>query len=134
MEKNKKITIENLAEMIDTGFKASDKRTDAKIDNLASMVTRGFNDVQGQINQVKQDIGSMNKNIGSLAQRMGSLEYKVGSLMEDVDAFKVDVNSFKRGQEGIQAKLSDIVYQPAMDAVVDRVRILEGRVAVSRKK
>jgi len=95
MAKNKKITINDLAEAVKAGFEKSAQN----IDSLAGMVNRGFNDVQGQINEVKQDIGLL-----------------------------------KQGQERIEMRLHNVVYRSELDAVLDRVELLEQKMETVLKK
>ena len=76
------------------------------IDKLAEMVGNGFNEIGEQIGSMKQDIGSMKQDIGLL----------------------------KQGQERIEMRLNNVVYRTELDAVIDRVQVLEKQMKDALKK
>ena len=84
MEKNKKITI----------------------DDLAEMVGRGFND---------------------MGERMVGLEGWTTKVEQGID-------SLRQGQERIEMRLNNVVYRTELDAVLDRVQILEKQMKEVFKK
>jgi|GEM_PF-2515874 regulator of replication initiation timing len=83
------------------------------IDKLAEMVGNGFNEIGEQIGSMKQDIGSMKQDIGSMKQDIGLL---------------------KQGQERIEMRLNNVVYRTELDAVIDRVQVLEKQMKDALKK
>jgi hypothetical protein len=97
--------LETLSKQIDVNFEVSAKQTDAKIGTLAKMVANGFNDMGERIEAMKQDIGSMNQ----------------------------DISLLKQGQERIEMRLNNVVYRTELDAVLERVQILEKQMKVALK-
>jgi hypothetical protein len=69
------------------------------IDKLAEMVGRGFND-------------------------MG----------ERMDGMRQDINLLKQGQERIEMRLNNVVYRTELDAVLNRVQVLEKQMKTVLKK
>ncbi|MFA6376762.1 MAG: hypothetical protein WCX69_05190 [Candidatus Paceibacterota bacterium] len=76
------------------------------IDKLAEMVGRGFIDMGERIDELRQDMGSM----------------------------KQDMVILKQGQERIEMRLNNIAYRTELDAVLDRVQVLEGQMRIALKK
>jgi hypothetical protein len=95
MEKNKKITI----------------------DDLAQMVGRGFNDMGEMINEVRRDLSG-----------------EIGLVKQDLGSMKQDINLLKQGQERIEMRLNNVVYRTELDAVLDRVQVLELQMKTVLKK
>jgi hypothetical protein len=82
------------------------KNNKITIDNIAEMVGRGFNDMGERMDEVRQDIGLM----------------------------KQDVAMLKQGQERIEMRLNNVVYRTELDAVLDRVQVLENQMKIALKK
>jgi regulator of replication initiation timing len=112
MDKNNEITNNDLAALIKDGFALTAKQTDTKIATLAEMVANGFNDMGERIETMKQDIGSMKQDIGSMKQDIGLL---------------------KQGQDRIEMRLNNVVYRTELDAVLERVQILEKQMKIALK-
>jgi predicted nucleic acid-binding Zn-ribbon protein len=100
-----KAGFEAVDKRIDAKFEAADKRTDAKIEKLAEMVGKGFNEMGERIDEIKQEVSSM----------------------------KGDINSLKQGQERIEMRLNNVVYRSELDAVLDRVQVLEKQMKIALK-
>ena len=83
------------------------------IDKLAEMVGRGFIDMGERINEIRQDMGSMKQDIGLMKQ---------------------DIVIFKQGQERIEARLNNVAYRTELDAVLDRVQVLERQMKIALGK
>ncbi len=117
----KEITLNELATVVKNGFEASDKRTDAKIDKLAAAVKAGF-----EASDKRTDA-----KIDKLAEMVGKGFNEMGERM---DGMQQDVNSLKQGQERIEMRLNNVVYRSEMDAVLDRVQVLEKQMKIALKK
>lgn len=105
-EKEKEITINELAAIVKAGFEVADKRTDVKIEKLAQMVGNGFNEMGEQIGKIKQDICLM----------------------------KQDISSLKQGQIRIETRLDNAVYRSELEVVIGRVQTLERQMKIALKK
>ena len=76
------------------------------INKLAEMVGNGFYDMGERIDGIKQDIGSMRQ----------------------------DIDLLKQGQERIEMRLNNVVYRSELDAVLDRVQLLEKQMTVALER
>jgi len=76
------------------------------INKLAEMVGNGFYDMGERIDGIKQDIGSMRQ----------------------------DIDLLKQGQERIEMRLNNVVYRSELDAVLDRVQLLEKQMKVALER
>lgn len=68
---NKKMTIENLAEMMEAGFTKVTKETDKKIDDLAVMVQGGLQEVHEEINTFRAEV---NERFDAIDRRLDRIE------------------------------------------------------------
>lgn len=82
--KNKTITIENLAQIVQRGFEESETRTDKKIDNLAAMVQKGFLEINDQFSIIRDDIKKLDLKVDALRlemeTRLDNIEKRLGII------------------------------------------------------
>ena len=109
----KKITIEDLAIMVQNGFNDVEERLGGKIDGLK----QEFEGLKQDVNSLKQDVGGLKKDVNGLKQ-------DVLVLKEDVDVIKEDVKLLKQGQERIE---SNMVYRLEFEKLEDQVVVLENK-------
>ncbi|MFA6376627.1 MAG: hypothetical protein WCX69_04485 [Candidatus Paceibacterota bacterium] len=152
MEQKKEITINDLAGLVKSGFETSGKRTDAKIDKLAAEVKSGFEasdkrtDVK--IENLAIKIEALEKRVDAKFDKFESVmragfeasdkrvDVKIDKLAEMVgrgfnemgermNVMDNNISLLKQGYERIEMRLMNVVYRSELDAVVDRVQILE---------
>jgi predicted nucleic acid-binding Zn-ribbon protein len=76
----KKITIEYLARMVKDGFEKAEKRTDEKIDGLAVMVQKGFQDVDNRFDAVEKRLDDVEKRLVRLESGFENLRVEVREI------------------------------------------------------
>ena len=91
----KKMTIENLAEIVQKGFKESDIRTDKKIDDLAAIVNRGFECVGKEMTEIRNTMATkedLHEVQDILSNAIKDLEMRMSAYMsfnkEELDRLK----------------------------------------------
>jgi len=89
----KKITLENLSEKIDNGFKKADQKIDERIDQLALVVKNGFDENTKQHQQIFNRIDNLEQ---------GQEEIK---LKLDQVAYRFEVQELDRRLKRVEAKL-----------------------------
>lgn len=83
------------------------------IDDLAVMVKHGFDEMDNRFKEVDE--------------RFNKLEEKIGGM-------EIDIGELRQGQERIEMRLQNVVYRIELDAVLERVEILENQVKSLLKK
>lgn len=89
--------------------------TKITIDDLATMVAKGFTDnadrigvLQNDMQTVKQDVGILKQDVGVLKQDVDILKQDVGGLKEDVSGLKLDVGGLKKDVHSFKEALSTL--------------------------
>ena len=65
----KNITIDNLADLMQKGFAKAEKDTDKKVDDLAVMVQKGFNEVDKHFEQVDKRFNGIDKRLDGMVTK-----------------------------------------------------------------
>jgi hypothetical protein len=110
MDQKKEITTNELAELIKSISEASDKRIDAKIVALDKRT---------------------DAKIDALAEMVGRGFNEMGERM---DIMENNITLLKQGQERIEMRLMNVAYRSELDAVTDRVQVLERQMKTVLKK
>ena len=101
------ITLENLAEKMDEGFKKVDKRfgeaeihfdkkIDEKIDQLALAVAKGFNEVDERFNEVDERFNEVDERFNEVDERFDKVDEKFGNVNARLDIIETDVKDIKQ--------------------------------------
>ncbi len=111
----KKITSEDLVQVIERGFRESDKRTDEKIEKLAVMVQKGFDGV---------------------TERMDKMENGIGGIYDRLDRIENRLDLIESDLADIKNKLYNVIDRHEFEILKDRVVDLERRLAeaINKKK
>ncbi len=80
IKEEKKVTIDDLAAMMTRGFESVDKKIDKEIGDLAVMVANGFDRVDKEIGEVKERLGKVEERLGGVENRMENVEEGLHSV------------------------------------------------------
>lgn len=111
----KEITLQDLAKIMADSFDKSEKETDRKIDALALMVAKGFDDISGKITHMDTKIDTLDQRIDTMDGRIdgiderlerieGALETLEANLNKKVD--KIDHNTLTYRVEKLEKKFA----------------------------
>jgi hypothetical protein len=114
MAKNKEITNNELAAMIEAKFEVAAKQTDAKFEVAAKQIDAKFEAAAKQTDA----------KIESLAKMVANGFYNMGEA----------IDLLKRGQERIEMRLNNVVYRTEMDVALERLQILEKQIKIVQEK
>ena len=132
MEKNKKITTSELAVIIKAGFAAADKRTDAK---FAAADKRTDAKFEAADKRTDAKFEAADKRTDAKIENLAVMVRNgFDDMGERIDGMKQDIDLLKQGQERIEMRLNNVVYRSELDAVLDRVQILEKQMKIALKK
>src|SRR3989344_4162060 len=131
-KENKKMTIEDLSVKMAEGFLSSDKkldsfgkRFDAKLENLAMMTAKGFENVDKRFEAVDERFESMDERFESMDKRFDGVDARLD---------KVESRLFSVEDNQLDLKLRFEVFEkhhiPAVENLKSRVVVLERRVGV----
>jgi len=126
------MTIEDLSVKMAEGFLSSDKkldsfgkRFDAKLENLAMMTAKGFENVDKRFEAVDERFESMDKRFESMDKRFDGVDARLD---------KVESRLFSVEDNQLDLKLRFEVFEkhhiPAVENLKSRVVVLERRVGV----
>jgi archaellum component FlaC len=101
------------------------------IDDLAIMVQHGFNGMDERFDGVEKRLDNVEGRLGRVEGRLGRVEKQLDILEEDVDVLKEDIKYLKQGQERIE---SNMVYRLEFEKLDDRVAVLENKGKAKIKK
>ena len=83
----KKVTLENLAEKMDKGFKGvkkhTDKKIDEKIDELALAVAKGFQGVDKRFEKVDERFDKADEKFRHIDARLGTIEADISEIKKE---------------------------------------------------
>ena len=105
--------IDDLAQVMQRGFKESDMRTDKKIDDLAGMVQKGFEGVQNQFDDIRGQMATkeeLRETREVLARAIKDLESHLAASMsynrEQIDQLRNWMENIETRVAELEAKLS----------------------------
>jgi septal ring factor EnvC (AmiA/AmiB activator) len=112
--------------------KINKKETDTEM--LARLMKQGFDRMDKGFEQVDKRFEQVDKRLEKVDERLGSLEVNVSSLQQEVVAINVAqdetnrrLTSIERKQTGILEILDETVHKSEFKALVNRVKVLEGK-------
>lgn len=79
--KTKKVTIDDLAAMMNKGFEGVNVKIDKEINDLAAMVANGFDSVHEEISEFKNDVD----------KRFNKVEKDIAEVKENLATTRMDV-------------------------------------------
>jgi len=80
----KNVTIEDLSRLITKNSVSLEKHVDKKIENLAIMVGKGFNEMGNRIGNVENRIGNVETRLGTVEKRLDTLDENIKATRRDV--------------------------------------------------
>lgn len=89
------------------------KDIDAKIDELAQMVARGFSEVHQEIGEIHQEIGEMHQEIGGLRGEIADVKEELTGQMRALE-HNVDlmldkhIGMFRKDYDELAARVKDL--------------------------
>ena len=95
MSKEKEITIEDLARIMNEGFSKIEKNTDDEIESLALMVQNGFIEITKTMATKKE----MADGFKETNERLETLEHKVNQIDRRLFSIEEDVDEIKPGKQ-----------------------------------
>lgn len=124
---DKKITIEDLAGIVQRGFAEQDKKTDKKIEDLAGMVRRGFDGVNDKFNEVDKRFDLIETKFD---RKFIAIENHLDGMGERIVSVEDRLISLEKGQEEIKMKLDNVVYRTEFLNLQKRIEVLEKTIGV----
>lgn len=94
MKKNKKITTEDLARMVQRGFEETAKKAD--VDKLKSDV----GELKSDVGELKLDVGELKSDVGELKGQVNNIENKVNQIDRRLFSIEEDISEIKIKQYG----------------------------------
>ena len=92
------ITLENLAEKMDEGFKKAEKHTDEKIDGLALAVAKGFKEVDERFDKVDEKFRNVDARLDIIETDVKGIKQEIIPLERHNDLkSRVDLLEEKAG-------------------------------------
>lgn len=79
------MTIDDLAVMMTRGFESVDKKIDKEIGDLAVMVANGFERVDKKIDK---EIGEVKERLGKVEERLVGVEERMGNVEEGLQSVR----------------------------------------------
>lgn len=96
------------------------KNKQTTIDDLALMVKKGFDGVNGEAN----------KRFNQVDERFEKIDRKLNKIDERFDGMDERLVSLEKGQEEIKMKLDNVVYRTEFIELQRRIEVLEKTVGV----
>lgn len=89
MKKNnapkKEITLQDLAEIMADGFDKSSEETDRKINDLALMVAKGFDEVNGKFDKINDRMDRMNGKMDKVEIELKDIKANLNKKVDKID-------------------------------------------------
>jgi predicted nucleic acid-binding Zn-ribbon protein len=97
------------------------------IDELAIMINKGFENTTKQIRkEIKEEVGGLKEEVGGLKEEFGGLKKEVTGMKDKVEIMSKEIDSLQRGQVRIEDRLDNIVSdKKVLDSHEKRISILE---------
>jgi methyl-accepting chemotaxis protein len=116
MTKKKQITTNELAIIVKKGFKQIEENTDEKIENLARITKRGFEEVDKRFEEVNKRFEEVDKRFEEVDKRFEILEEKVDNLEATITTQLPD-------KEFLTDKLGELAVELTIRMREDRDRV-----------
>jgi len=106
MSKNK-MTIEDLASEMKTGFEKTNKRTDEKIEHLATLVQKGFEGVDKRFDGVENRLGKVETELRETREVLSRAIKDLESRFSSNFSYSQDqIDHLKNWMEGIETRIA----------------------------
>lgn len=129
------MTLGGLANLMEKGFKDSDKRTNDKIDNLARITAKGFSEVHTEINDVKTEMREgfkqVNKRFEKVDQRFEQIDGHFLNVDARLDRLEMDMTELRKEVRFIRDQLSENISRYEYKQLEKRLHKIEIKLGLS---
>jgi septation ring formation regulator EzrA len=130
MDKEIKNEFENLRQTIQEGFKEQERRTDEKIDELAVMVKRGFDEMASK-KEMREGFERIDERFERIDERFMNVNARLDTLEGDMSEVKDRLSNVDGHILEIKEALPQFVTRAEFEPVLIRLRIIEKKIGLN---